>query len=110
MYPDTAPTPEWYGFGHKNLVMQQTPVRHLVLADGQQHAEINVTDPDSPVDHAVADRLKTQPAERAHLPISPLLTIIPTQRPGARLGLEYGQFQHPDTRPAVVIHGHGGAK
>lgn len=105
MFAGTEPTPEWYGVGHKHLAYDQTPVRHLVLADGSQHAEIAVTNPDHPLDQAVADRLRGRPAERPHLPVAQLLTIIPTERPNARLDLEYGQFQQPDTRPAVMIHG-----
>lgn len=101
-YPATETTPEWYGFGHKHMVLDHTPVKHLILVDGQQHSEISVNDPSSPLDHLVADRLRGQPAERAHLPVSSILTINPTVRPGARMGLEQGQFQHPDTRPALL--------
>ena len=101
-YPQSEPTPEWYGFGHKNLVYNKTPIKHLVLADGQEHSEIDVQDPDEPLDHVVADRLRGAPAERHPLPVSTILTIIPTIRPGARPDMEYGQFQHPDTRPALL--------
>ncbi len=102
MYPGTEPTPEWYGFGHKHQVYNKTPIKHLVLVDGQEHSEIDVQDPDEPLDHIVADRLRGQPAERHPLPVSSLLTLIPTVRSGARPDMEYGQFQHPDTRPAVL--------
>ena len=102
MYPTVEPTPEWFGFGHKHLVYNKTPIKHLVLVDGQQHGEISVDDPDEPLDHVVADQLRGQPAERHPLPVSSILTLIPTVRPGARLDMEYGQFQHPDTRPGVL--------
>ena len=104
MYPKTAVQPEWYGFGHRHLVFNQNPVRHLVLVDGQQRSEINVFDPDQPLDHVVADQLRGTPAERPHFPVSTILTLVPTHRPNARLDLEYGQFQQPDTRPGVVMH------
>lgn len=108
-YPQTEPTPSWYGFGHKHHVYNTTPVKHLILADGQQHSEIDVQDPDEPLDHVVADRLRGVPAERPHIPVSSILTIIPTIRPGARPDMEYGQFQHPDTRPGrVTRHLRGG--
>jgi hypothetical protein len=107
MYPTTAPTPEWYGFGHKHLVYNQTPVRHLILVDGQQHSEIDVTDPDEPLDFHIAERLKDAPAGRPHIPVSNILTINPTVRPGARPGLETGQFEHPDTRPGVIARHFG---
>ena len=103
-YPATKNTPSWYGFGHKHYVFPNTPVKHLVLVDGQHHSEIDVQDPDEPLDHVVADRMRGTPAERPHIPVEPLLTLIPTIRPGARLGMEYGQFQHPDTRPAVLAN------
>ena len=106
-YPATTPTPEWYGFGHKHQVMNQTPVKHLVLVDGQRHSEIDVSDPDHPLDHVIADQLRGQPAERAPLPVSRILTLYRTERPGAREGLEFGQFASPDTRPAVVKHALG---
>jgi hypothetical protein len=102
MYPDTAETPTWYGFGHKNFVVDHTPIRHLILVDGQQHSEISVTDPDEPLDHLVADRLRGTPAERPHIPVSSILTLNPTVRPGARPDLESGQFQMPDTRPGLL--------
>lgn len=104
MFPQTEPTPEWYGFGHKHLVYNKTPIKHLVLVDGQQHSEIDVQDPDEPLDHVVADRLRGQPAERPHLPISGVLTLIPTARAGARPDMEAGQFHQPDTRPGVIMH------
>jgi hypothetical protein len=104
MYPAADPTPSWYGFGHKHLVFQQTPVRHLILVDGQEHSQIVVEDPDEPLDNVVADRLKTQPTEMAHLPTSSVLVLDRTARPGARPGMESGQFQSPDTRPAVILH------
>lgn len=110
MFPNTETTPEWYGFGHKHHAYNATPVRHLVLVDGQQHSELDVSDPDEPLDYAVADRLRNMPAERPHIPVSPILTIIPTQRPGARPDMEYGQFQMPDTRPGVVMHHLNGRK
>jgi len=106
----TEPTPEWYGFGHKHLVYNQTPVKHIVLADGQQHSEIDVTDPDEPLDHVVADRLRSTPAERAHFPVSTILSLIPTARPNARQDMEAGQFQMPDTRPGVIKHHLNGRK
>jgi len=108
MYPQTKPTPEWYGFGHKHLVYNKTPIKHLVLVDGQEHSEIDVLDPDEPLDHVVADQLRGQPAERHPLPVSHILTLIPTVRPGARPDMEYGQFHQPDTRPAVIMHHHFG--
>lgn len=108
MYPGTEPTPSWYGFGHKHLAYNKSPVKHLILVDGQQHSELEVTDPDEPLDNVIADRLRGTPAERPHLPVSNILTINLTARRGARPGMETGQFQHPDTRPGVVIHsGHG---
>jgi hypothetical protein len=110
MYPRTEPTPEWFGFGHKHLVYNKTPMRHLILVDGQQHSEIDVTDPDEPLDHVIADRLRGTPAERPHIPVSGVLTLVPTARPGARPDLESGQFQHPDTRPAVIMHHLFGAR
>ena len=103
-YPETEPTPEWFGFGHKHLVYNKTPMVHIVLADGQQHSEIDVTDPDEPLDHVVADQLRGQPAERNPLPVSRILTLNRTERPGARPDMESGQFQSPDTRPAVIAH------
>ena len=106
MYPETAPTPSWYGFGHKHLVYNKTPMKHLVLVDGQQHSEIDVQDPDEPLDHVVADHLRGQPAERNPLPVSAILTLIPTIRPGARPDMEYGQFQLPNTTPGVVANHH----
>ena len=102
MYAGTSVTPEWYGFGHKHQVLDHTPVRHLILVDGQHHSEISVNDPDHPLDGLVADRLRGQPAERPHLPVSTILTINPTVRPGARPGMESGQFQHPNTTPALL--------
>lgn len=102
MYASTEPTPEWYGFGHKNLVYDKTPIKHLILADGQQHAEISVRDPDEPLDHLVADELRGQPAERNPLPISQILTLNRTERIGARPDLETGQFQHPNTTPGLL--------
>lgn len=102
MYPQVEPTPEWYGFGHKHLVYNKTPMRHLVLVDGQQHAEIDVTDPDEPLDHIVADRLRGQPAERAPLPVSNILVLDRTARPGARPDMETGQFQSPNTTPGLL--------
>lgn len=104
MYAGADPTPEWFGFGLKHRVYNKTPVKHLILADGQEHSEIDVQDPDEPLDHIVADQLRGQPAERVPLPISSILTIIPTIRPNARPDMEYGQFQHPDTRPGVIMH------
>jgi hypothetical protein len=104
MYPVTTPTPEWYGHGHKHHVYNKTPIKHLILVDGQQTSEIDVQDPDEPLDHVVADQLRGQPAERPHWPVASVLTLIPTIRPNARLDMEYGQFQHPDTRPAVLEH------
>ncbi len=101
-YPQTVTTPEWYGFGHKHLVVDHTPIRHLILVDGQQHSEISVTDPDEPLDQAVADRLRGQPAERPHLPVSTILTLNRTERPTARPGLESGQFQSPNTTPGLL--------
>lgn len=103
-YPATTPTPEWYGFGHKHQVYNKTPVKHLILVDGQQHSEIDVTDPDEPLDHIVADQLRGQPAERHPLPVSPTLTLYRTERTGARPDLESSQFGQPDTRPAVIKH------
>jgi hypothetical protein len=103
MYPVTTPTPEWYGFGHKHHVYNKTPVKHLILVDGQERSEIDVLDPDEPLDHIVADQLRGQPAERTPWPVSTILTLIPTIRQNARLGMEYGQFQHPDTRPALLV-------
>jgi hypothetical protein len=38
------------------------------------------------------------------LPVSQVLTLIRTIRPNARLDMEYGQFQSPDTRPGVLAH------
>jgi len=102
MYPTTEPTPEWYGFGHKHFVYNKTPVKHLILVDGQQHSELDVQDPDEPLDHIVADQLRGQPAERRRLPVSSLLTLIPTIRPGARFDMEYGQFQHPNSTPGLI--------
>lgn len=104
MYPATEPTPEWFGFGHKHHVFNKTPIKHLLLVDGQQTSEIDVSDPDEPLDHVVADRLRGQPAERAEWPVSNILTLYRTERPGARLGMEYGQFNQPDTRPGVIMH------
>lgn len=104
MYPQTQPTPEWLGFGHKHLEYQRTPVRHLIMVDGQHRSEITVTDPDHPLDGQVADQLRGQPAERAPWPVSTILTINPTERRGARWGLETGQFERPDTRPALIPH------
>lgn len=101
-YPATEPTPEWYGFGHKHLVYNTTPVKHLILVDGQQHSEIDVQDPDEPLDHIVADRMRSAPAERPHIPTSAILTLTPTVRPGARPGLESGQFQQPNTTPGLL--------
>lgn len=106
-YPETATTPEWYGFGHKHQVLHQTPVKHIVLVDGQQKSEISVTDPDEPLDFAVADILRGQPAERGEFPVSRALTLYRTERPGARPGLESSQFAQPDTRPAVIKHALG---
>ena len=102
MYAGVEPTPEWYGFGLKHHVYNKTPIKHLILVDGQQHSEIDVTDPDEPLDHVVADKLRGQPAERHPLPVSSLLTLIPTIRRGARPDMEYGQFQLPDTRPGIL--------
>ncbi len=107
MFPKTTPTPEWYGFGHRHMVYDTTPVKHLILVDGQRHSEISVNDPDEPLDHLVADQLRGRPAERPHIPVSNLLTIIPTIRPGARPDMEYGQFQHPNTIPATIVRGLG---
>ena len=104
MFPNTSPTPEWVGFGHKHYEYNKTPVKHFILVDGQQRSEISVEDPDEPLDHVVADQLRGQPAERAPWPISTILSINPTERPGARFGMETGQFQRPDTRPAVLMH------
>ncbi len=103
-FPQTKPTPDWIGFGHRHLEYQKTPMRHLVLVDGQQHSEIDVVDPDHPLDHVIADQLRGVPAERPHIPVSHILTIVPTARRGARPDLESSQFQHPDTRPAVILH------
>lgn len=102
MYPGTEVTPEWYGFGHKHHVLDHTPIRHLILVDGQEHSEISVNDPDEPLDHLVADRLRGQPAERPHIPVSTILTLDRTARPGARPGMETGQFQSPNTTPALL--------
>jgi len=102
MYPGTEPTPEWYGFGHKHLVNDHTPIRHLILVDGQEHSEISVNDPDEPLDHIVADRIRGQPAERAPLPVSAILTLNRTVRPGARPDMETGQFQHPNSTPGLL--------
>jgi hypothetical protein len=104
MYAATEHTPEWYGFGHKNYVYNATPVKHLLLVDGQEHSEISVNDPDEPLDNVVADRMRGVPAERPHIPISNVLTVDRTIRPGARPGMETGQFASPDTRPAVILH------
>lgn len=101
-YPQTQTTPEWYGFGHKHLVLNTSPIKHMILVDGQQHSEIQVQDIDHPMDGVVADRMRGTPAERPHIPVSPILTLIPTIRPGAREGMEYGQFQQPDTRPGLL--------
>lgn len=102
MFPQAKPTPNWYGFGHKNYVYNKVPVRHIILADGQQHSEIDIHDPDQPLDHIVADRLRGQPAERPHFRVSDILSVNMTIRPGAREGMEYGQFNQPDTRPGVL--------
>ena len=102
MYASVEPTPEWYGFGHKHLVYDKTPIRHLILVDGQEHAEISVNDPDEPLDHIVADRLRGQPAERHPLPVSTILTLNRTERPGARPDMETGQFQHPNSTPGLL--------
>jgi len=110
MYAGTETTPAWYGFGHKHLVYEATPVKHLILVDGQEHSEIDVQDPDEPLDHIVADQLRGQPAERHPLPVSNILTLFPTIRPGARPDMEYGQFTHPDTRPAVIMHAQRGRR
>jgi len=110
MYPETTPTPDWYGFGHKHHVYNKTPIKHLLLVDGQEHSEIDVQDPDEPLDHVVADQLRGQPAERHPLPVASILTLIPTIRPGARPDMEYGQFQLPDTRPGVLEHGRRGRR
>src|SRR5438309_6795708 len=99
MYAGTEPTPEWFGFGHKHLVVDHTPIKHLILVDGQEHSEISVNDPDEPLDHIVADQLRGQPAERHPLPISTILTLNRTERARARPVLETGQFQHPYTTP-----------
>lgn len=104
MFPNTEPTPEWYGHGHKHFRYNKTPMQRLLLVDGQRRDVIDVTDPDEPLDHVVADELRGQPAERAHFPVSTILTIIPTQRPGARPDMESGQFQLPDTRPGLLVH------
>lgn len=101
-YPLTRVTPEWYGFGHKHQVLNTSPIKHMVLADGQQHSEIELQDIDSHMDGVVADRLRGTPAERPHIPVSSILTLNTTVRPGARLGMEYGQFEQPDTRPALL--------
>ncbi len=101
-FPQVEPTPLWFGFGHKNFVYDKTPIKHLILADGQQHSEIDVQDPDEPLDHIVADQLRGQPAERHPLPVSGILTLIPTIRPGARPDMEYGQFQHPNSTPGLL--------
>lgn len=101
MFPSTQPTPEWYGFGHKHLAYNKVPVRHLVLVDGQEKKEIDIHDPDHPLDHVVADRIRGAPAERAPYPISRILTIT-HDRPGAREGMEYGQFDQPNTTPGLL--------
>lgn len=103
-YPETAPQPEWIGFGHKHLVFHRNPIKHIVLADGQHHSEIDLVDPDQPLDGIVADQLRGQPAERPHFPVSRVLSRVPTERAGAREGMEYGQFHQPDTRPGVILH------
>lgn len=103
-FPQTKTTPVWYGFGLKNFRVDHTPVQHLVLADGQQHSEIDVTNPDEPLDFTVAEALRPYPGERPHLPVAHALTLIPTVRPGARPDMEFGQFQQPDTRPGVLMH------
>jgi hypothetical protein len=104
MFPGVEHTPGWQGFGHKTLVSNTTPVRHLILADGQQKAEIDMYDPDEPLDNTVADVLRGMPAERPHWPVSTILTINRTERAGARPGMETGMFDHPDTRPGLLIH------
>lgn len=104
MFPQTKPTPEWVGFGHKHYEYHRQPVRHLILADGQHRSELWVRDPDGPIDQEVADVLRGAPAERAPWPVSNILTINRTERPGARWGMETGQFEQPDTRPGVVMH------
>ncbi len=109
-YPATSPTPEWYGFGHKHYEYNKTPVKHIILVDGTERSEISVEDPDEPLDHIVADQLRGQPAERTPWPVAHILTLIPTIRPHARLDMEYGQFQLPDTRPAVFKHHARGRK
>jgi hypothetical protein len=104
MFPGAEHTPGWQGFGHKNLVYGSTPVKHIILADGQQHSEVDMYDPDEPLDTAVVNTLRGMPIERAPFPVSNELSIYRTERPNARLGMEYGQFNHPDTRPGLLGH------
>lgn len=82
--------------------MNYTPIKHIILADGQHTSEISVQDPDEPLDYTVSDKLKQDPVEKVHLPTSPVLTLDRTIRPGARPGMETGQFASPDTRPGLL--------
>lgn len=97
-YPDTKITPDWWGFGHRNLEQRTSPVKHIVYADGQRHAIIEVRhdDQQGSVQSQIMDRLKSNDAEQPHLSVSQSLSYARTPGNG-----HWGDTQHqfPDTRP-----------
>jgi hypothetical protein len=98
IYPDTRPTPNWFGFGLRNLEHTSSPVKHIVYANGQRRAVIQVRCEDCklPVQQQIMDKLKGEQAEQPDLPIAGFSSHFRT--PGAG---HWGEpmWQMPDSRP-----------
>lgn len=98
-FPETKNTPDWFGFGHKHLEQRSSPVKHVVLADGQRHAVLEVRHDRSKgyVEGQVMEHLKGQQAETPHVSIASALSFW--HAPQREAGGHEPMFQHPDTRP-----------
>src|SRR5438132_11702728 len=98
-YPVTRNTPDWFGFGHKHLEQRSSPVKHVILADGQKHAvlEVRHDKANGYIEGQVMEHLKGQQAETPHVNIAPSLSFWrnPPREPRG----EEPMWQIPDTRP-----------
>ena len=98
-YPETETTPDWWGFGLKNFDHRSHPVKHILYADGNRRAviEVHPTDENSYVGRQIMDRLKGREAERPQLSIAVHNGYDRTPGNGH---WQDPMWQLPDTRPA----------
>lgn len=105
-YPDTRPTPDWFGFGLKHREMRSSPVKHIVYADGQRQAVIEVRhDDNGPMTNRIMDKIKGREAETPQLSIATAFSFwrAPKREPKG----EEPMFQFPDTRPGKLVNDGG---